>query len=282
MLELESWETPATRYKRKKVGRARVVSTPYREGFYGMFGVRAADGQRYQHYEAVKPLKVTSLRIDRETVMVDDPPHWYACREYAAGYHGHVLCAGLGLGLIVHALKTNPKVTQITVVERNPDVIDLIWPHLAPTGRPEGGPLLTLWRGDWFDVQPAALAELVAPVDGIFFDLLVGESRELFGAAMYAVKDMRARWPGVPHQILGFHAAALNETFEEVEAANAALAALTPEELAARLSVAPVVSPGDRDHAREKEAEGRPGRAAEPARRAHRGHAGPRSARTAP
>jgi hypothetical protein len=189
----------------------------YKPGFYSMYGVRAEDGQQYQHYEALNPLRVTRLRVNGDPVMVDDPPHWFGTLEAASKYTGHVLCAGLGLGLIVHALRRNPRVTAITVVERSPDVIDLIWPHLAPNGRPEGGPQLTLWRGDWWDVNPGALSELVEPPTGIHFDLLVGNGKDLVGAATRAVIDMRRRWPGVPHTVFGMNADVINEMLDEAD-----------------------------------------------------------------
>lgn len=47
-------------------------------------------------------------------------------------FHGDVLVGGLGVGLIVAALRRNPKVYTITVVEQSPDVIKLVWDHLKP------------------------------------------------------------------------------------------------------------------------------------------------------
>ncbi len=222
MLELDTWKTPATNYPRKAAGTARIATTTYKAGFYNMYGVRAADGEQYQHFEAVNPLKVTQLKIGGKTWMVDDPPHHYGTIEAAQTYTGHVLCAGLGLGLIVHALRDNPAVTKVTVVERCKDVIDLVWPHLAPNGRPEGGPLLTVWRGDWWDVRPDVLADLVGPVDGVFFDLLVGNGRELIGEAIYATKDARRRWPGVPTRVFGMNSDVIGEMLDAREEADAA------------------------------------------------------------
>lgn len=220
MLELESWHTPASDYPRKKSGKVRIQNVHYSPGFYNFYGVRAADGERYQNYEAVRPLRVTSLSIDQKEWMVDDPPHWHSTLESAAGYKGHVLCAGLGLGLIVHALRQNPAVTRVTVVERCAELIDLVWPIVAPRGR-VGGPDLTIYRGDWWEVRPDALAALVAPVDGVFFDLLVGPRGEgLFGEALHALKDARRRWPGVRHHVFGADTESLGDVLDSIDAAS--------------------------------------------------------------
>lgn len=45
--------------------------------------------------------------------------------------HGHVLVAGLGIGMVVHALLEKKSVTSILVVEKYQDVIDLVSPQFA-------------------------------------------------------------------------------------------------------------------------------------------------------
>jgi hypothetical protein len=200
---------------------ARIVSHRQEPGYYQMCGVRAPGGEGHDYYRAVKSLRVTNLTIGGEVWMVDDPLHWYGTLEAAATYEGHVLCAGLGLGLIVHALRANPKVTKITVVERSLDVIELVWPHLAPNGRPDDGKLLTVWRGDWWEVRPGVLADLVGPVDGVFFDLLVGHGPDLVGEAIYATKDARKRWPGVPCRVFGMNDCMLRALIDASERGNA-------------------------------------------------------------
>jgi hypothetical protein len=43
---------------------------------------------------------------------------------------GKVLIGGLGTGLIIEQLNNNNDVTEITVVEKNQEVIDLVWKHV--------------------------------------------------------------------------------------------------------------------------------------------------------
>lgn len=55
---------------------------------------------------------------------------------------GDVLIGGLGLGLIIHELKTMKEVDSITVIENNPDVIALVQPTIPSD--------VTVIRGDVF------------------------------------------------------------------------------------------------------------------------------------
>ena len=51
-------------------------------------------------------------------------------QEFAKAASKRVLIAGLGLGLLASQLIKNPKVTEIVVIEKNPDVIKLISKYL--------------------------------------------------------------------------------------------------------------------------------------------------------
>lgn len=53
-------------------------------------------------------------------------------QQYAAvkDFKGSVLVGGLGLGVVLHALANNPRVTEIIVVEKSIEVIDLVWNHI--------------------------------------------------------------------------------------------------------------------------------------------------------
>lgn len=159
VLRLTDWQTPATAYPNVAVGCARLGFTRYSKGVYDCYGVGG-----YQYFECLRPIKVKTLKIRRKVTMVDDAPHFLAMREHAACYHGHVVVAGLGLGLIVHALQDNPRVSRITVVEIEQDVIDMVGPLLKPDK-------LEIVHGDFRDWDSAA--------DGIFYDLFVGNGYEL-------------------------------------------------------------------------------------------------------
>jgi hypothetical protein len=216
---LESWVTPASEYPQASHGDAQLKTCRYKRGFYHMYGVSDEGGQAYQLFEAAKPLNVMTLEIGKKVWMVDDPPHWLGTLEMSQAYRGHVLCAGLGLGLVVHALRRNKAVTQITVVEWSRDVIDLVMPLVSPPGSPSGEfPPVTVYQADWWGISPQRLADDVGRVDGVYFDLLVGDGRQLIGEAFQAMQDMRSRWPGVPHRVFGVNNDMLTSMVADVEA----------------------------------------------------------------
>src|SRR5438874_1639209 len=157
-VEMESWHCPASDYPRRRVRSARIANAWYPAGTYSAYKTQDVD-----FFRATKRLRITTLKIDGKTWMVDDPPHWWAMLDHAETFEGHVLCAGLGLGLMIHTLTANPKVEKITVVERNQDVIDLTGP-LVPHDK------LEIICADWFEQSK----ETIPDVDGVLFDLFVG------------------------------------------------------------------------------------------------------------
>jgi len=125
-LMVDKWETPASKYPLKTVGSAEIFRKKYRRNsYYYMEGVNG-----YAFYKVVNPIEVTHLKINGKVVMLDDPKHWWGMKLLGEHSEGKVLCGGLGLGLIVHALLENEKVTKIDVAEINPDVIELVGPLL--------------------------------------------------------------------------------------------------------------------------------------------------------
>ncbi|MDD3493590.1 MAG: hypothetical protein PHZ19_08870 [Candidatus Thermoplasmatota archaeon] len=133
-LNLDDWHTPATEYPEIQEGNVRIRKLKYTRGCYEMYGI---DGMLI--YEVMKPLIITQLQELRgkrwHSWMVDDPPHYRAMEIYAQHSHGRVLVAGLGLGLVLHALVKNPDVTEIVVVEKNIDVIRLMCDLIPPKPR---------------------------------------------------------------------------------------------------------------------------------------------------
>jgi hypothetical protein len=156
-LHLDSWTTPASRYPRRRLGDVEIADHRCAKGTYACYVVNG-----FAFFEAVKPLFITTLKVRRRVCMVDDPPHWLAMVEHARQYRGHVVCAGLGLGLIVHALSANQAVSKITVVEINPNVIRLIKPLIPECQVVE----VDFWN---WNGEP----------DGVFYDLFVGKGQDL-------------------------------------------------------------------------------------------------------
>ena len=137
ILEIEDYKTPASAYPKKQVGDARIIKIYYRKGFYKMHLIKG-----YTYYHLTKRTKITVLQLLQNKRwtdwMVDDPLHWYGMQEFAERARpGKVLVAGLGLGLIVHALVKRKDISEIKVVEINKNVIELISPLLPKDNRIE-------------------------------------------------------------------------------------------------------------------------------------------------
>jgi hypothetical protein len=194
LASVTNWRTPATDYPRTHLRDVSISTITY-DGFHECFGVR---GQRVFYADHIP---VTILKIRDKVWMVDDPPHWWNIQDQSQTFHGHVLCAGLGLGLIVHALHARPEVTKITVVEQERSVIDLVVPWLPQEK-------LEIVHDDFWhhakerDVQP----------DGVFFDLFVGNGLELIGHALRVFILLNERFGDVPIHIFGFP----NRMFEQL------------------------------------------------------------------
>ncbi len=125
VMPVSEWHTPATDYPVGARGAAEIRRAHYGRGYYHLHGVKGKE-----LYQVTKPIPVTSLYVDGQEWMVDDPLHWYGTGQWSAHCRDATLVAGLGLGLVVHQLVAADRV--FTVVERNQDVIDLISPHLPP------------------------------------------------------------------------------------------------------------------------------------------------------
>lgn len=128
-LEISKWYTPATDYPERQIGSFRIHRSKQSRGYYNYWGL---DG--YLFWRVRKPILITNLQEKRDgewhSWMVDDPPQQRAMEIYAANAHGRVLVAGLGLGLILHELAKNHQVTQVTVVEKSPEVGALVGDYL--------------------------------------------------------------------------------------------------------------------------------------------------------
>lgn len=112
----------------------------------------------------ITPGKYTKILINNRLVMSDTPSeqsdHSYAVHQAK----GSVLIMGLGIGMVVAACLKKPEVTDITVIELNPDVITLVGTHLkdarltiiqadAMTWKPPKGKHYGMvWHDIWPDI----------------------------------------------------------------------------------------------------------------------------------
>lgn len=101
-----------------------------------------------QGARGIDPGDYTRLVCKGRGVIMSDTPA--ECRDFSyfvREAHGSVLVNGLGLGCVVQALLDKPDVTDVTVIEIEQDVIDLVAPHLR-------NPRLTVIRADAYEWKP--------------------------------------------------------------------------------------------------------------------------------
>ena len=70
--------------------------------------------------------KYAILKINEEVMMSETPMEHRTNIDFIHHAYGDVLIGGLGIGMIIMAIQDDPKVTSITVIEQNQDVIDII------------------------------------------------------------------------------------------------------------------------------------------------------------
>jgi len=206
-LTVDRWETPATKYPLGRVGRAEITRKWQAKGFYCMEGVAG-----YVWYRVTKPIEVTNLKISGRIWMVDDPLHWFGMKGLAKYSEEKVLVGGLGLGLIVHALLENKKVTQIDVVEINPDVIDLIHPLLPKSNK------IRVYKDNVFSFDPLISTHNTDFGDytTVILDVWVGPgTREKANEMLSAFAHLKWRYQKANVTIWGHGAHWLNPSIDD-------------------------------------------------------------------
>lgn len=164
-----TWRTPLTDQPLRTVRTARLKKTHYR-GTYHNEGI---GGFEFWRTGAWLPVVALQQKHGRrwKTWMVDDPVHWDGMREAVSDLPaGRVLVAGLGLGLMLHHMKEQPRFERITVVELNPDVVELILPTLPEDDRVE------IVVGDFYEF----LQDANGKYDSVLWDLAVGTPEQTF------------------------------------------------------------------------------------------------------
>lgn len=73
----------------------------------------------------------TKLLRHRHLVMSDTPAEAMDHRAPIRAAYGSVLINGLGLGVVLKGVLADPEVTDVTVIEKSPDVIALVGPHYS-------------------------------------------------------------------------------------------------------------------------------------------------------
>lgn len=127
IFKVADWKTLCTDYPLKECGTAKLVRKKRRRGsIYPMENVGG-----YGYWAPINPIEITMLYINGRCWMTDEPINLVGLQKIAESSAGKVFVAGLGLGMVAQFLAQNPKVTEITVLERNHDVIELISPLIS-------------------------------------------------------------------------------------------------------------------------------------------------------
>ena len=195
ILEVSQWETPASHYQERQEGRFRLQRTTYQPGFYKLYRVRG-----YTWFHVTQAIPIMSLQEERDGAwrdwMIDDPFNYYAMAAYCERLSGRVLTSGLGLALAAHELVKNPRVTQVTVVERSPEVISLVQPYLPAA--------VSLKAADFWEV-----AEQTAGWDSILLDIWAtkgkGQHDQVMTREVWPARErLKARFPETTMVFFGF------------------------------------------------------------------------------
>lgn len=112
--------------------------------------------------EYVAPGTYTQLLINGKIMMSDTSMEKRTNRDLLYQAHGHVLVAGLGIGMVLLPLLKSGKIESVTVVEKYQEVIDLVSPSFA-----EFGDKLKIVCADIFEWKP----EKGTKYNTIYFDI---------------------------------------------------------------------------------------------------------------
>lgn len=123
-----------------------------------------------RHY---RPGTYTQLLYRGRIVMSDTPAEMHDHAEVWRRARGSVLLNGLGLGMILLAVLAKASVTDVTVIEIAPEVIQLVAPTYAGDPRlqiiqadaftwqpPKGKRYQVVWHDIWRNIAPENLAEM--------------------------------------------------------------------------------------------------------------------------
>jgi len=196
-LFLRDWQTPATNYEEREVGNFRLKKGKYSRG--GMYPYWGMDGYLFFKCVNTAPIMMLQEKVKNRwgQWMVDDPPQQRAMEIYCKAAKGEVLCAGLGLGLMLHELAKNKKVTHVVTVERSQEVIDLVWDYCPYNS-------MTLVVDDFWEFVEKSDTQW----DMILVDLWVSSCKEdkirIFNEIVPSVLRLILKWPNTKLVVHGF------------------------------------------------------------------------------
>lgn len=132
LVTLYEWNTPCSGYQPESVGNWHIKRRDFPAGSTLTVEAMSMDAVLFP-----KTVTFTILREgerdknDTKSVwMSDTPMEYFKAWELVARSHGNVLVGGLGLGLFIHLLCSRKDIGKITVIEKSPEVIQLVSKYL--------------------------------------------------------------------------------------------------------------------------------------------------------
>ena len=102
--------------------------------------------------------------------------------DFCRNAHGDVFIAGLGIGLIVLAIQDKEDVESITIIEKEQDVIDLVFPQLPVNDK------VKVIQGDIFDY------EADQKYNTVYFDIWNYINRDVYEDEMKPLMKKGRKW----------------------------------------------------------------------------------------
>lgn len=128
-----------------------------------LHNLRCVINKCFEH--VISPGKYAKLIVNGELMMSDTPMEKKTNLDAVKNARGHMLIAGLGMGMLVHALV--PRVTTLTIVEKDQNVIDLVGPSIDWWGNDGKMTNVDLIHDDIFTWKPMRGQRF----DFIYFDI---------------------------------------------------------------------------------------------------------------
>lgn len=115
-------------------------------------------GHPMMNFKCEEPTTIHRLESEKHgTWMTDLPCEMVQMHDELAAYAtGRVLIGGLGLGIVARMCAVKREVKRITVVERDQDVVNLVWPHLQEFLRGKANIVV----GDIADFDPGTMYDV--------------------------------------------------------------------------------------------------------------------------
>ncbi len=122
----------------------------------------------------VSPGRYAKLVVGGQLYMTDTRHEHNTNYEVLKQSRGDVLIAGLGLGMLLVPMMKRDGVRSVTVVEKYPDVIELVEAPLRAHLSRSGNAALSIMQGDIYEWRPAPKTKF----DVIYFDIWADQSTD--------------------------------------------------------------------------------------------------------